>query len=55
MMIEYYTQYGNVKRVAVGTYQESGCHVLHNKLKLVDKAAGRTLEMYRVCLVSHRS
>ena len=29
--------HSNVKRVAVGTYQESGCHVLHDKLKLVTK------------------
>ena len=28
---------GDEERVAVGTYQESGYHVLHDKLKLVEK------------------
>ena len=54
MVIENYI-HGNVKRVAVGTYKESGCHVFHEKLKLICKAAGRTLELYRVCLLSHSS
>ena len=42
MVIENYI-HGNVKRVAVGTYKESGCHVFHEKLKLICKAAGRTV------------
>ena len=43
------------KEGAVGTYQDSGYHVFHDKLKIVHKAADRTFEVYRVCLLSHSS